>query len=117
MMLPLPLPEEEQSSAIVEELSSSVNFMNMDAPPSPPRVYHLVTGALLHSCSLVMHSPLPEASPPVSKPMETSASAGGSKGQLKGKQTKNKGKGKVTASNPPPTCTPSPPTTVTTSAA
>ncbi|PBL01514.1 hypothetical protein ARMGADRAFT_1073797 [Armillaria gallica] len=58
MMLPPPLPEEEQSSAIVKELSPSVNFMDVDAPPSPPRVNHSVTGAPLHSHSLVMHLPL-----------------------------------------------------------
>lgn len=94
MTLPPPLPEEEQLSTIFEELPSSVNFMEVDAPPSPPRVYHLVTGTLLHSCSLVMHSPSPEASP----------SYCGNKLQQheKKKKKKVKGKGKAVALSPEP---------------
>ncbi len=115
--LPPPLPEEDQVSAFVEELSPPTNFMDVDAPPSPPRVYHPVTGAPLPSRSLVTCLPLPEASLHVTKSMETSASADGIEVQPKEKKTKNKGKGKVAAPDPVPARTPSPPAIVATSSA
>ncbi len=115
--LPPPLPEEDQMSAFIKELPPPTDFMDVDALPSPPRVYHPVTGAPLHSCSLVMHLPSPEASPSVSKPMEASASADGVEVPLKEKKTKNKGKGKVAVPNPVTNHTPSPPTVIATSSA
>ncbi|PBL04602.1 hypothetical protein ARMGADRAFT_1071039 [Armillaria gallica] len=83
---PPPLPEEEQSSTIVEELSPSVKFMDVDAPPSPPRVYHLVTDISFQLCNKIQQCE-------------------------KRKKKKVKGKGKAVALNPEP----SPPSVVTTS--
>ncbi|PBK97948.1 hypothetical protein ARMGADRAFT_1027331 [Armillaria gallica] len=96
---PPPLPEEEQPSTIVEELPPPGDSMDVDAPPSPPRVYHLVTDTLLHSRSLVVCSPSPEASP----------SNCGDKIQQRKKQKKKKakGKGKAVVLSPKP----SPPVT------
>ncbi len=104
-------------SAFIEELPPPTDFMDVDVPLSPPRVYHPVTGTPLCSGSLVVHSPSPEASPPVSKPAEASASADGIKVPPKKKKTKNKGKGKVTAPDPVLARTPSPPAIVATSSA
>ncbi|PBK94563.1 hypothetical protein ARMGADRAFT_1028978 [Armillaria gallica] len=98
MTLPPPLPEEDQVSAFMEELPPPTNFMDVDAPPSPPRVYHLVTGTPLPSCSLVMHLPLPEASP--------SPCGDGIQQHERRKKKKVKGKGKAVAHSPKP----SPPT-------
>ncbi|PBK92333.1 hypothetical protein ARMGADRAFT_1081118 [Armillaria gallica] len=93
-MLPPPLPEEAQPSTIIEELPPPGDSMDVDALPSPPRVYHLVTGTLLHSRSLVVHSPSPEASP----------SNCGDKIQQceKWKKKKAKGKGKAVVLSPKP---------------
>ncbi|PBK94911.1 hypothetical protein ARMGADRAFT_1078783 [Armillaria gallica] len=94
MMPPSPLPEEEQPSTIVEELPPPGNSIDVDALPSPPRVYHLVTGTPLHSRSLVVHSPSPEASP----------SNRGNEIQQheKRKKKKAKGKGKAVVLSPEP---------------
>ncbi|PBK66591.1 hypothetical protein ARMSODRAFT_977492 [Armillaria solidipes] len=73
--LPPPLPVEEQVTTI-EELPP-VNLMNVDKPPSLPQAYHPMTGAPLHSCSLVVI-------------------------QSKGKKGKDKGKSKATAPAPEP---------------
>ncbi|PBK85150.1 hypothetical protein ARMGADRAFT_1036633 [Armillaria gallica] len=88
------LPCWDKVSAFIEKLPSPTDFMNVDALLLPLRVYHPVTGAPLHSRSLVVHSPLPKASSPVSKPVEASASASGNKSQPKEKMMKNKGKKK-----------------------
>ncbi|PBK98299.1 hypothetical protein ARMGADRAFT_1075163 [Armillaria gallica] len=97
--LPPPLPEEEQPSTVIEELPPPGDSMDVDVPPSLPRVYHLVTGTLLHSRSLVVHSPSPAASP----------STHGDKVQQceKQKKKKAKGKGKAVVLSPEP----SPPVT------
>ncbi|PBK87893.1 hypothetical protein ARMGADRAFT_1085228 [Armillaria gallica] len=103
MTLPPSLPEEEQLSTIVEELPHPGDFMDVDVLPSPPRVYHLVTGTLLHSCSLVVCSSSPEASP---------SNHGNEIQQCKKrKKKKAKGKGKAVVLSPvlspPPVTTPS----------
>ncbi len=115
--LPPPLPEEDQLSAFIDELPPPADFMDVDVPPSPPRVYHPVTGVPLHSDSLVVCSPSPEASPSVSKPAEASASVAGIDVPSKEKKTKSKGKGKVAAPDPVLARTPSPPAVVATSSA
>ncbi|PBK84297.1 hypothetical protein ARMGADRAFT_1088537 [Armillaria gallica] len=104
MMLPPPLPEEEQPSTIVEKLPPPGDSMDVDTLPSPPRVYHLVTSTLLHSCSLVVRSPSPEVLP----------SNHGDKIQQckKRKKKKAKGKGKAVVLSPEP----SPPPVAATSA-
>ncbi|PBK82080.1 hypothetical protein ARMGADRAFT_1038859 [Armillaria gallica] len=104
MTPPPPLPEEEQPSTIVEELPSPGNFMDVDAPPSPPRIYHLVTSTPLHSGSLVVHSPSPKVLP---------SNCGDEIQQCKKrKKKKAKGKGKAVVLSPEP----SPPPVAATSA-
>ncbi|PBK79663.1 hypothetical protein ARMGADRAFT_1092928 [Armillaria gallica] len=94
MTLPPPLPEEERPSTVVEELPPPGDSMDVDALPSPPRVYHPVTGTPLHSCSLVMHSPSPEALP---------SNCGNEVQQReKRKKKKAKGKGKAVVLSPEP---------------
>ncbi|PBK99299.1 hypothetical protein ARMGADRAFT_1074178 [Armillaria gallica] len=94
MTLPPPLPEEEQPSTIIEKLPPPGDSMDVDALPSPPRVYHLVTSTPLHSRSLVVHSSSPEASP----------SNHGNKIQQheKWKKKKAKGKSKAVVLSPEP---------------
>ncbi|PBK95932.1 hypothetical protein ARMGADRAFT_1028180 [Armillaria gallica] len=91
--------EEEWPSTIVEELPPPGDSIDVDVVPSPPRVYHLVTGTPLHSCSLVVCSPSPKASP----------SNHGDEIQQREKQKKKKakGKGKAVVLSPEP----SPPVT------
>ncbi|SJL03038.1 uncharacterized protein ARMOST_06383 [Armillaria ostoyae] len=106
MTPPPPLPVEEQLSIVVEQSPPPVDLMDVDAPPSPPRAYHPMTGAPLHSRSLVVMSPAPdEPSPPVPVPSQA-PSKRGNHGQSKGKKGKDKGKGKATA--PAPAHSPSP---------
>ncbi|SJK98946.1 uncharacterized protein ARMOST_02224 [Armillaria ostoyae] len=103
---PPPLPVEERLSIVVEQSPPPVDLMDVDAPPSPPRAYHPMTGAPLHSRSLVVMSLAPdEPSPPVPAPSQA-PSKHGNHGQSKGKKGKDKGKGKATA--PAPARSPSP---------
>ncbi|PBK64170.1 hypothetical protein ARMSODRAFT_1023340 [Armillaria solidipes] len=89
------LPVEEWLSIIVEQSPPPV-----DAPPSPPWAYHPMTGAPLHSRSLVIMSLAPdEPSPPAPAPSQA-PSRHGTQGQAKGKKSKDKGKGKATAPAP-----------------
>ncbi|PBK60268.1 hypothetical protein ARMSODRAFT_1026661 [Armillaria solidipes] len=105
---PPPLPVEEQLSITVEEFPPPVDLMDVDVPPSPPRAYHLMTGAPLHSRSLVVMSLAPdELSPPASAPSQA-PSKHGNQGQAKGKKGKDKGKGKATTPAPTPARSPSP---------
>lgn len=92
--LPPPLPEEAHPSTIVEELPPPGDSMAVDAPPSPSRVYHPVTGTPLPSRSLIMHSPSPVALP----------STRGDEVQQreKRKKKKSKGKGRAVVLSPEP---------------
>ncbi|KAK0445257.1 hypothetical protein EV421DRAFT_1902721 [Armillaria borealis] len=106
---PPPLPVEERLSIVIEQSPPPVDLMDVDEPPSPPRVYHPVTGVPLHSCSLVIISPAPdEPSSPAPTPSQAQASKRGSQGQSTGKKGKDKGKGKATAPAPVPARSPSP---------
>ncbi|KAK0435984.1 hypothetical protein EV421DRAFT_1739849 [Armillaria borealis] len=108
MTPPPPLPVEEQLSAVIEELPPPVEPMDIDKPPSPPRAYHPMTRAPLHSHSLVIMSLAPDKpSPSAPKPSHVSAMHG-NQGQSKGKKGKDKGKGKAAAPAPVPTHSPSP---------
>ncbi|KAK0431513.1 hypothetical protein EV421DRAFT_1911774 [Armillaria borealis] len=105
-MPPPPLPVEEQLSIIVEQSPPPVDLMDVDTPPSPPRAYHPMTGAPLHSRSLVVLSPAPDEPSPSSPTPSQAPSKCGTQGQAKGKKGKDKGKGKATA--PTPAHSPSP---------
>ncbi|SJL10256.1 uncharacterized protein ARMOST_13640 [Armillaria ostoyae] len=105
---PPPLPVEEQPSTAVEEFPPPVEPMDVDEPPSPPRVYHPVTGVPLHSRSLVITSLAPDVLSPSAPEPSKAPSMRGSQGRPKGKKSKNKGKGKATAPVPEPARSPSP---------
>ncbi|KAK0435982.1 hypothetical protein EV421DRAFT_1908267 [Armillaria borealis] len=105
---PPPLPVEEQLSIIVEQSPPPVDLMDVNAPPSPPRAYHPMTGAPLHSCSLVVMSPAPDEPSPPSPVPSHAPSKCGNQGQAKGKKGKDKGKGKATAAGPAPAHSPLP---------
>ncbi|SJL19089.1 uncharacterized protein ARMOST_22697 [Armillaria ostoyae] len=105
---PPPLPVEEQLSTAVEEFPPPVEPMDVDEPPSPPWVYHPMTGVPLHSHSLVIMSLAPDVpSPPAPEPSKA-PSTRGNQGRPKGKKSKNKGKGKATAPVPEPARSPLP---------
>ncbi|KAK0456973.1 hypothetical protein EV421DRAFT_1896189 [Armillaria borealis] len=105
---PPPLPVKEQPSTAVEEFPPPVEPMDVDEPPLPPRVYHLVTGVPLHSRSLVITSPAPDALSPSAPEPSKAPSTRSNQGRPKGKKSKNKGKGKATAPVPEPARSPSP---------
>ncbi|SJL18611.1 uncharacterized protein ARMOST_22208 [Armillaria ostoyae] len=114
---PPPLPVEEQLSTVVEELPPPVDPMEIDEPPSPPRAYHPMTGAPLHSRSLVVMSPAPdEPSPPAPEPSKAPSKCD-NQGKPKGKKGKDKGKSKFVVPVPEPARTPMPPIILPTSAA
>ncbi|PBK60836.1 hypothetical protein ARMSODRAFT_1026114 [Armillaria solidipes] len=117
MTPPPPLPVEEPLSTVVEELPPPVDPMEIDEPPSPPRAYHPMTGAPLHSRSLVVMSPAPdEPSPPAPEPSKA-PSKRDNQGKPKGKKGKDKGKSKFVVPVPEPARTPTPPIILPTSAA
>ncbi|PBK63417.1 hypothetical protein ARMSODRAFT_980062 [Armillaria solidipes] len=116
-MLPPPLPVEEQLSTVVEELPPPVEPMEIDEPPSLPRAYHPMTGAPLHSRSLVVMSPAPdEPSPPAPEPSKAPSKCD-NQGKPKGKKGKDKGKNKFIVPVPEPARTPMLPIILPTSAA
>ncbi|KAK0429658.1 hypothetical protein EV421DRAFT_1914271 [Armillaria borealis] len=102
MTWPPPLPVEELLSTVIEEL------------PSPPQAYHPMTGAPLHSRSLVVLSSAPDA--PVPEPSKAPSPKCGGQSNLKGAKSKAKGKSKAIVPIPEPACTPTLPPTPQTSA-
>ncbi|PBK58701.1 hypothetical protein ARMSODRAFT_983620 [Armillaria solidipes] len=117
-MPPPPLPVEERLSIVVEQSPPPVNLMDVDAPPSPPQAYHLMTGAPLHSRSLVVMSLAPdEPSPPAFEPSKAPSPKRGGQSKPKGAKSKAKGKGKAVVPIPEPAHSPMPPPVPQTSAA
>ncbi|PBK64752.1 hypothetical protein ARMSODRAFT_978979 [Armillaria solidipes] len=116
--LPPPLPVEERLSIIVEQSPPPVDLLDVDAPPSPPQAYHPMTGAPLHSRSLVVMSLAPdEPSPPAFEPSEAPSPKRGGQSKPKGVKSKAKGKGKAVVPVPEPARSPTPPPVPQTSAA
>ncbi|SJL18908.1 uncharacterized protein ARMOST_22510 [Armillaria ostoyae] len=109
MTPPPSLPVEEQLSIVVEQSPPPVDLMDVDAPPSPPRAYHPMTGAPLHSRSLVVMSPAPDEPSLLPASSKAPPPKRGNQGKSKGAKGKAKGKGKAEPARSP-TPPPVPPT-------
>ncbi|SJL15090.1 uncharacterized protein ARMOST_18572 [Armillaria ostoyae] len=108
-MPPPPLPVEEWLSIVVEQSPPPVDLMDVDVPPSPPRAYHPMTGAPLHSRSLVVMSPAPDEPSLLPESSKAPPPKRGNQGKSKGAKGKAKGKGKAEPARSP-TPPPIPPT-------
>ncbi|SJL10756.1 uncharacterized protein ARMOST_14150 [Armillaria ostoyae] len=106
---PPPLPVEERLSIVVEQSPPPVDLMDVDTPPSPPRAYHPMTGAPLHSRSLVVMSPAPNEPSLLPESSKAPPPKRGNQGKSKGTKGKAKGKGKAEPARSP-TLPPVPPT-------